>query len=87
MVVEKRVEQLKKIFVFLTFTAVGLILIVNNVSATVDIFPGITAAIPEPVALLLFGSGLIGLANVGRKTVSRKEKGIARLGTQPTTDS
>ena len=78
---------MKKIFVFLTFIAVGLILIVNNVSATVDIFPGITAAIPEPVALLLFGSGLIGLANVGRKTVSRKEKGIPRLSTQPTTDS
>ena len=75
-----------KIFVFLTFIAVGLILIVNNVSATVDIFAGITVAIPEPVALLLFGSGLIGLANVGRKTVSRKEKGIPRLSTKPTTD-
>ena len=77
---------MKKIFVFLTFIAVGLILIVNNVSAAVDIFAGITVAIPEPVALLLFGSGLIGLANVGRKTVSRKEKGIPRLSTQPTTD-
>ena len=76
-----------KIFVFLTFIAIGLILIVNNVSATIDIFAGITAAIPEPVALLLFGSGLIGLANVGRKTVFRKEKGIPPLSTQPTTDN
>ena len=75
-----------KIVLFLALIAVGLILIVNDVSATIDIFTGITATIPEPVALLLFGSGLIGLANVGRKTVSRKEKGIPRLSTQPTTD-
>ncbi len=78
---------MKKIFVFLAFITVGLILIVNNVSATVDIFPGITAAIPEPVALLLFGSGLIGLANVGRKAVFRKENDTQRLSTQPATDS
>ncbi len=73
---------------FLAFITVGLILIVNNVSAMVDIFPGITAAIPEPVALLLFGSGLIGLANVGRKAVFRKEKDIRRFSTtQPAAEN
>ncbi len=78
---------MKKIFVFFAFITVGFILIVNNVSAMVDIFPGITAAIPEPVALLFFGSGLIGLANVGRKAVFRKDKDIQRLSTQPAAES
>ena len=51
----------------------GFILIAINVSASMDIFTEITVAISEPLALLFFGSVLIGLANVGRKKVFKKE--------------
>jgi len=78
---------LKRIFAFLSFTTVGIILIVNINSATVDIFTEITAAITEPFRLLLFGSVLIGLANVGRKKAIKKEKGIEHLDMQHRADS
>ena len=78
---------MKKIFAFLSFTAVGIILIVNINSATVDIFSEVTVAIFEPFTLLLFGSVLIGLANVGRKKAIKKEKGIEHLDIQHRADS
>ena len=78
---------MKKIFAFLSFTAVGIILIVNINSATVDIFSEVTVAIFEPFTLLLFGSVLIGLANVGRKKAIKKEKGIEHLDMPGSADS
>ena len=78
---------MKKIFAFSSFTIVGIILIVNIDSATVDIFTEITVAITEPFTLLLFGSVLIGLANVGRKKAIKKEKGIEHLDMQHRADS
>ena len=78
---------MKKIFVLLLFIIVGFILIVNVDSATVDIFTEITVAISEPFTLLLFGSVLIGLANIGRKKVIKKEKGIEHLDMQHRADS
>ena len=78
---------MKKNFAVLTFTIVGIILIVNINSATVDIFSEITVAITEPFTLLLFGSVLIGLANVGRKKAIKKEKGIEHLDMQHRADS
>ena len=64
---------MKKKFAFLSFAIMGFILIAINVSASMDIFTEITVAISEPLALLFFGSVLIGLANVGRKKVFKKE--------------
>ena len=78
---------MKRIFAFLSFTTVGIILIVNIDSATVDIFTEITVAITEPFTLLLFGSVLICLANVGRKKAIKKEKGIEHLDMQHRADS
>ena len=78
---------MKKIFVLLLFIIVGFILIVNVDSATVDIFTEITVAISEPFTLLLFGSFLIGMANIGRKKVIKKEKGIEHLDMQHRADS
>ncbi len=78
---------MKKIFVLLSFIIVGFILIVNVDSATVDIFTEITVAISEPFTLLLFGSVLIGLANIGRKKAIKKEKGIEHLDMQHRADS
>ena len=78
---------MKKIFAFLSFTTVGIILIVNIKSATVDIFSGVTVAIFEPFTLLLFGSVLIGLANVGRKKAIKKENGIEHLDMPGSADS
>ena len=78
---------MKKIFVLLLFIIVGFILIVNVYSATVDIFTEITVAISEPFTLLLFGSVLIGMANIGRKKVIKKEKGIEHLDLPPRADS
>ena len=78
---------MKKIFAFLSFTIVGIILIVNINSATVDIFSEVTVAISEPFTLLLFGSFLIGMANIGRKKVITKDKGIEHLDMPGSADS
>jgi len=80
-------EQLKKFYVILSFVFAGFILIANSVSATVGGLTEIIVATSEPVALLLFGSVLIGIANVGRKKVLKKENGMEHLGMQPTADS
>ena len=84
---EKGAEQLKKIFAFVSFIFIVFTLLVNTDPITGDIFTQITRIIPEPIALLLFGSVLIGLANVGRKKVFKKEKGMERLSNQPAADS
>ena len=84
---KKGAEQLKRISAYLSFTIVGIILIVNIDSATVDIFTEITEAITEPFTLLLFGSVLICLAKVGRKKAIKKEKGIEHLDIQHRADS
>lgn len=78
---------MKKIFVLLSFTVLAFILIVNTGPAAVEIFTGITVANSEPLTLLLFGSVLIGLANVGRKKVIKKENGIEHSGMPPKADS
>ena len=70
---------MKKMFAFLSFVIVGFIFKLNIESAGVDIFSGISVAISEPFTLLLFGSVLIGMANIGRKKVIKKEKGIEHL--------
>ena len=78
---------MKKIFAFLSFAIVGFILMVNIDSTGVDIFSEVTVAIFEPFTLLLFGSVLIGLANVGRKKAIKKEKAIEHLDMQHRADS
>jgi len=80
-------EQLKKIFMFLSFIFLYIILLVNPGPTTGDVLPEIARTIPEPIALLLFGSVLIGLANVGRKKGFKKESGMERLSNQPAADS
>ena len=76
---KKGAVQLKKFYAFLSSIIIAFILILNSVSITVDIPADITAAISEPLGLLLFGSVLIGLANVGRKKVFKKENGLEHL--------
>ena len=66
-------EQLKRIFAFVSFIFIGFTLLVNTDPTSVDIFTKTTRTIPEPIALLLFGSVLIGLAKVVRKKVFKKE--------------
>ena len=78
---------MRKFYGVLSFVIVGFILIVNYVAASADIFTEIVVAISEPVALLLFGLVLIGMANVGRKKVFTKENRLENLGMQPTADS
>lgn len=84
---EKGAEQLKKIFAFVSFIFIGFTLLVNTDPTSGDIFTKTTRTIPEPIALLLFGSVLIGLANVGRKKVFKKENDMERLSNQPAADS
>ena len=84
---EKGVEQLKKIFAFISFIFIGFTLLVNTDPTSGDIFTKTTRTIPEPIALLLFGSVLIGLAKVGRKKVLKKETDMKHLGMQPTAHS
>ena len=78
---------MKGFYVFFLFVTVGFILFVNNISASFDIFIEIIVAISEPVALLLFGIALIGMATVGRKKVLTKENGLDSPGMQTMTDS
>ncbi len=63
---------MKNIFAFLAFILLCFKLLVNTDPTTGNIFTQITRTIPEPIALLLFGSVLIGLANAGRKKFSTK---------------
>ena len=78
-----------KLLVFSSLVTVGIMSIENTDPTTGDVFTDITLAIPEPIALLLFGSVLIGIANVARKKVfnNNKRKGRARLNLQPAADS
>ena len=78
---------MKKMFAFLSFVIVGFIFKLNIESAGVDIFSGISVAISEPFTLLLFGSFLIGMANIGRKKVIKKDKGIEHLDMPGSADS
>mgnify|MGYP001828854278 FL=1 len=74
-------------FAFLSFVIVGFIFKLNIESAGVDIFSGISVAISEPFTLLLFGSFLIGMANIGRKKVITEDKGIEHLDMPGSADS
>ena len=77
---------MKKFYVFSSFIIGGFILFENTVSKKVDIFTDITVASSEPFSLLLFGSVLVGLANIGRKKVFKKETDMAQFDMQPAAD-
>ena len=63
---------MKKIGVILFLLICGLVLIAGNALASFIDIEGVMMGVPEPVAMLLLGSGLVGLSAIGRKKLIRK---------------
>jgi hypothetical protein len=63
---------MKKFGVILFLLICGLILIVGNALASFIDIEGVMMEVPEPAAMLLLGSGLVGLSAIGRKKLVRK---------------
>ena len=63
---------MKKIGVILFLLICGLILIVGNALASFIDIEGVMMEVPEPAAMLLLGSGLVGLSAIGRKKLVKK---------------
>ncbi len=74
---------MKNIFAFLAFILLCFILLVNTDPTTGNIFTQLTGIFPEPIALLLFGSVMIGLANAGRKKVFKKGPACSTSASNP----
>jgi len=63
---------MKKFGVILFLLICGLILIVGNALASFIDIEGVMMEVPEPAAMLLLGSGLVGLSAIGRKKLVKK---------------
>jgi hypothetical protein len=63
---------MKKLGVILFLLICGLILIVGNALASFIDIEGVMMEVPEPAAMLLLGSGLVGLSAIGRKKLVKK---------------
>ena len=63
---------MKKLGVILFLLICGLILIVGNALASFIDIEGAMMEVPGPAAMLLLGSGLVGLSAIGRKKLIRK---------------
>ncbi len=63
---------MKKIGVILFLLICGLVLIAGNAIASFIDIEGVMMGVPEPAAMLLLGSGLVGLSAIGRKKLIRK---------------
>ena len=63
---------MKKFGVILFLLICGLVLIAGNALASFIDIEGVMTGVPEPAAMLLLGSGLVGLSAIGRKKFIRK---------------
>ena len=63
---------MKKFGVILFLLICGLILIVGNALASFIDIEGVMMEVPETAAMLLLGSGLVGLSAIGRKKLVKK---------------
>jgi len=63
---------MKKFGVIFFLLICGLVLIAGNALASLIDIEGVMMGVPEPVAMLLLGSGLVGLSAIGRKKLIRK---------------
>jgi len=63
---------MKKFGVILFLLICGLVLIAGNALASFIAIEEVMMGVPEPVAMLLLGSGLVGLSAIGRKKLIRK---------------
>ncbi len=63
---------MKKFGVILFLLICGLVLIAGNALASFIDIEGVMMGFPEPAAMLLLGSGLVGLSAIGRKKLIRK---------------
>jgi hypothetical protein len=70
--VRKEAIKMKKLGVILFLLICGLILIVGNALASFIDIEGVMMEVPGPAAMLLLGSGLVGLSAIGRKKLVRK---------------
>ena len=68
----KEAIKMKKFGVILFLLICGLILIVGNALASFIDIEGVMMEVPEPAAMLLLGSGLVGLSAIGRKKLVKK---------------
>jgi hypothetical protein len=63
---------MKKFGVVLFLLICGLVLIAGNALASFIDIEGVMIKVPGPAAMLLLGSGLVGLSAIGRKKLIRK---------------
>ena len=63
---------MKKSAIVLLFVVFVLFLIVGNALAGLIDIEEVMMTFPEPAAMLLFGSGLVGISAIGRKKPIRK---------------
>jgi hypothetical protein len=63
---------MRKFGVILFLLICGLILLVGNALASFIDIEGVMMEVPEPAAMLLLGSGLVGLSAIGRKKLVKK---------------
>ena len=63
---------MKKLIPMLILVICGLLLIAGNAVAGFINMEVIIGTFPEPTAMLLIGSGLVGLSAIGRKKLVRK---------------
>jgi hypothetical protein len=68
----KEAIKMRKFGVILFLLICGLILIVGNALASFIDIEGVMMEVPEPAAMLLLGSGLVGLSAIGRKKLVKK---------------
>ena len=63
---------MKKFGVILLLLICGLVLIAGNALASFIDLEGVMMEVSGPAAMLLLGSGLVGLSAIGRKKLIRK---------------
>jgi hypothetical protein len=62
----KRYIAIPLVFIF------GLLVVAGNALASLIDIEGVVMAFPEPVAMLLLGSGLVGISVIGRRKFIKK---------------